>query len=388
MRRWWLLAWTIGIFGCGILAGALNLRRLHNETFALGAVALVLAMLMLAAGWWRTLRETRKKAKQDKRRPRVVTIGGGTGLSVILRGLKEYDIDLTAVVTVADDGGSSGRLRTDFGMPPPGDIRNCLVALADTEPLLERLLQYRFAGGSGLHGHSFGNLFLAAMTDILGDFETAIRETSRVLAVRGQVLPAAREDVRLRATLADGTVVEGESQIPEGGQRIEKVELVPKDVTPLPEVLTAIAEADAIVVGPGSLYTSVLPNLLIPEVAQAIAESKAKCIYICNVMTQPGETDGFSAARHVQEIYRHVEQRLFDYILVNGASLPDEALEQYQAQRSYPVLVDVEALHQLGLKVIARDFVHYATYARHDSRLIADEIASIIGYDQHGANRW
>lgn len=388
MRRWWLLAWTIGCFGCGILAGALNLRRVQNDTLALGAIVLAVSMLMLGAGWWRTIRETRKKARMESRRPRVVTIGGGTGLSVILRGLKEYELDLTAVVTVADDGGSSGRLRSDFAMPPPGDIRNCLVALADTEPLLERLLQYRFARGSGLDGHSFGNLFLAAMTDILGDFETAIRETSRVLAVRGQVLPAAREDVKLRAILADGTIVEGESQIPQGGQRIHRVELVPRDVSPLPEVLTAIHEADVIVVGPGSLYTSVLPNLLIPSVAKEIAQSKAKKVYICNVMTQPGETDNYSAAHHVEEIYRHVGVKLFDYILVNGASLPSEALEQYQAQNSYPVRVDMEALHDLGVKVIARDFVHYATYARHDSRLIAEEIVSLIGYDKQTISRW
>ncbi|QQE81104.1 YvcK family protein [Alicyclobacillus sp. SO9] len=323
-----------------------------------------------------------------ERRQRIVTIGGGTGLSVLLRGLKEYDVDLTAVVTVADDGGSSGRLRSDFAMPPPGDIRNCLVALADTEPLLERLLQYRFASGSGLRGHSFGNLFLAAMTHILGDFETAIRETSRVLAVHGRVLPAAREDVKLRAVLRDGSIVEGESNIPEAGQSIERIELVPADVMPLPEAVEAIENADAIVIGPGSLYTSILPNLLIPGITEAIMKSRAKKIFVCNVMTQPGETDAFSASRHVEEIYRHVQHRLFDYILVNGASLPTEALEKYQAQNSYPVLVDMEQLHNLGLKVIARDFVHYATYARHDSRLIADQIVNLIGYDRRSATSY
>ncbi|WDM02937.1 YvcK family protein [Alicyclobacillus cycloheptanicus] len=317
-----------------------------------------------------------------QRRPRIVVIGGGTGLSVILRGLKEFQVDLTAIVTVADDGGSSGRLRTDFAMPPPGDIRNCLVALADTEPLLERLLQFRFPSGEGLAGHSFGNLFLAAMTHIMGDFESAIRETSRVLAVRGRVLPAVKEDVRLRAVLASGQVVDGESEIPQAGERIDHVELIPNDVEPLPEALDAIRDADAIIVGPGSLYTSVLPNLLVPGLADAVAGSAAKKIYICNVMTQPGETDAFSASRHVDVIYRHVGRKIFDYILVNASSLPPEALAQYQAQGSYPVLVDVEALHRLGLRVIARDFVHYATYARHDSRLIAEQVISLIGYER------
>lgn len=382
MKRRWLLAWTVGCFGCGILAGALGVQKGHSESLVIGAVALGLAMLLLAYSWWREMMAERRRARHLRRRPRIVVMGGGTGLSVILRGLKEYDVDLTAVVTVADDGGSSGRLRTDYAMPPPGDIRNCLVALADTEPLLERLLQFRFPAGGELAGHSFGNLFLAAMTHIMGDFESAIRETSRVLAVRGRVLPAVREDVRLRAILANGKIVEGESNIPLAGQPIDRIELVPEGTQPLPEVLDAVREADAIVVGPGSLYTSVLPNLLVAGLAQAVKDSLAKKIYICNVMTQPGETDAFSASRHVTEIYRHVGQPLFDYILVNAASLPDEALRQYQAQNAYPVQVDVEALHKLGLRVIARSFVHYATYARHDSRLIAEQVVSLIGYER------
>lgn len=339
-------------------------------------------MVLLAFGWWREMMEARRKAKTIQRRPRIVAIGGGTGLSVVLRGLKEFQVDLTAVVTVADDGGSSGRLRSDFAMPPPGDIRNCLVALADTEPLLERLLQFRFPAGEGLVGHSFGNLFLAAMTYIMGDFESAIRETSRVLAVRGRVLPAVKEDVTLRAVLEDGSIVEGESNIPSTQKRVDRVELVPNDIQPLPEVLEAIRDADAIVIGPGSLYTSVLPNLLVPGLADAIASSPAKKIYVCNVMTQPGETDAFSASHHVQVIYDHIGTHIFDYIIVNAASLPSEALEKYQAQESYPVLVDIESLHKLGLRVIARDFVHYATYARHDSRLVAEQIVSLIGYER------
>lgn len=385
MRQWWLWAWTIGCFGCGIIAGAQGLTNWRGHGFLLGGLVLVAAMSMLGFGWWRERREARRRARQIQRRPRIVALGGGTGLSVVLRGLKEFDLDLTAVVTVADDGGSSGRLRSDFAMPPPGDIRNCLVALADTEPLLERLLQFRFPTGEGLAGHSFGNLFLAAMTHIMGDFESAIRETSRVLAVRGRVLPAVKEDVVLRAILTDGTVVEGESNIPHATGLVDRVELVPSNLTPLPEVLEAIAEADAIVVGPGSLYTSILPNLLVPGLADAIANSPAKKVFICNVMTQPGETDTFSAAQHVEVIYKHVSRPLFDYIVVNAASLPDEALEKYQAQQAYPVLVDMESLHKLGLRVIARDFVHYATYARHDSRLIAEQIVGLIGYERQNA---
>lgn len=380
MRQWWLTAWTIGCFGCGILAGTIGIEKWHGEGFLLGSLVLLLSVTLLGFGWWRGIREARRKVKHQLRRPRIVAIGGGTGLSTILRGLKEYQVDLTAIVTVADDGGSSGRLRTDFRMPPPGDIRNCLVALADTEPLLERLLQFRFPTGE-LEGHSFGNLFLAAMTHIMGDFESAIRETSRVLAVRGRVLPAVREDVVLRAILEDGSEVLGESNIPLANQKVERVELVPQHVEPLPEVIEAIKAADAIVIGPGSLYTSVLPNLLIPGMVDAIVQSKAKKIYICNVMTQPGETDSFTASSHVDVIYKHIKQRLFDYIIVNAASFPTEALEKYQSQNSYPVMVDLEALNRLGLRVIARDFVHYATYARHDSRLIAEQVVSLIGYD-------
>ncbi|EPZ42982.1 gluconeogenesis factor YvcK family protein [Alicyclobacillus acidoterrestris] len=381
MRQWWLLAWTIACFGVGILAGVLRLARLPYGT-ALGMLVLFAAIVLLAFGWWRDMRESRRQAKWAERRLKIVALGGGTGLSTILRGLKEFQVDLTAVVTVADDGGSSGRLRNDFAMPPPGDIRNCLVAMADTEPLLERLLQFRFPSGEGLEGHSFGNLFLAAMTHIMGDFESAIRETSRVLAVRGQVLPAVRDDVRLRAYLTNGTVVEGESNIPEAGGQIERLELVADKLEPLPEVLRAIESADAIVIGPGSLFTSILPNLLVPGIVEAVRASSARKIYVCNVMTQPGETDELSASSHVKAIYRHVGDALFDYVLVNAAPLPEEALQQYQSQQSYPVRVDIEELNRMGLKVVARDFVHYATYARHDSRKVAEQIVSLLGYER------
>ncbi|WP_281267837.1 gluconeogenesis factor YvcK family protein [Sulfoacidibacillus thermotolerans] len=317
--------------------------------------------------------------RQMARRPRIVVIGGGTGQPVLLRGLKAKDAEITAIVTVADDGGSSGRLRSDLYMPPPGDIRNCLIALADTEPLLAELLQYRFDAGSELSGHSFGNLFLAAMTNITGDFETAVKETSRVLAVRGRVLPAARRAITLAATFIDGSRVVGESQIPLAKKKIKEVELLPRHVEPLPEALEALAEADAIVIGPGSLYTSILPNLLVPGIADAIRRSPAKVIYVCNVMTQPGETDGFSASDHVQAIYDHIGPRFFDIIIVNSAPIPQSILEQYESKGSYPVRADVEKLHALGLTVIARNFLHYAMYARHDADMIAMQVLSLIG---------
>jgi len=387
VRRWWLWAWSIGCIGCGIVAGTLGVEKWRNRGVSVGVLVLMLAVILLGFGWWRDIRRTRQRTKQLQRRARIVAMGGGTGLSVVLRGLKEFDVDLTAIVTVADDGGSSGRLRSDLAIPPPGDIRNCLVALADTEPLLERLLQFRFPAGEGLAGHSFGNLFLAAMTHIMGDFESAIRETSRVLAVRGRILPAVREDVILRAVLEDGSVVEGESKIPLAGSRVERIELYPQELHPLPEAIEAILQADAIVVGPGSLYTSVLPNLLVRELADAMEKSRAKKIYVCNVMTQPGETDSFSASKHVEVITRHVGRQLFDYIIVNASTLPSEALEKYQEQQSYPVLADIESLNRLGLRVIARNFVHYATYAHHDSRLVAEQIVTLIGYERWTENK-
>jgi len=356
------------------------LPSLHTvRWWAVGLVSALVGSLVLLFGRLRQQARVKLQALANARRPRVVAIGGGTGQPVLLRGLKGQNAEITAVVTVADDGGSSGRLRSEMFMPPPGDIRNCLVALADTEPLLEKLLQYRFTARSELAGHSFGNLFLAAMTDITGDFETAVKETSRVLAVRGRVLPSARRDVVLAAVFVDGTRVVGESQIPLVGKKIARVELVPKDVEPLPEVLEAIAEADAIVVGPGSLYTSILPNLLVPGIAEAVRKANAKAIYICNVMTQPGETDEFTASDHVKAIYEHVGPNFFDMIIVNSATIPPSVIEQYESKGAIPVIADVENLHKLGLTVIARNFLHYAMYARHDADMVATQVLALIG---------
>ena len=243
----------------------------------------------------------------------------------MLRGLKEYTSNLTAIVAVSDDGGSSGRLRDDLGMPPPGDIRNTLLALADVEPLMEELFNHRFGGGKGLAGHSFGNLLIAAMTEVTGDFETAIRASSRVLAIRGQVLPGTVESVALRAEFTDGTQIVGESSIPLQGKRVRRVSLIPPDAKPPEEALRAIAEADLIVIGPGSLYTSVLPNLLIREIADAIRRSPAPAVYVCNVMTQPGETTDYTVADHVQALIDHTGPNLFTYVLMNDAPVPPES---------------------------------------------------------------
>lgn len=383
VREW---AWWVLVFGLGLLVGSLSRGQSQAVRFwAVGSFLVAFGGLAVVLLRLRERARARILRLEQERRPRVVVIGGGTGQPVLLRGLKGQNAEITAVVTVADDGGSSGRLRSELLMPPPGDIRNCLVALADTEPLLEELLQYRFDSRSELAGHSFGNLFLAAMTNITGDFETAVKETSRVLAVRGRVLPAARQEVNLAAIFEDGSRVVGESQIPLAQKRIHRVELVPKDVEPLPEVLTAIAEADAIVVGPGSLYTSILPNLLVPGIVEAIEKSPAKVMYVCNVMTQPGETEDYTASEHVKAIYDHVRARIFDMIIVNSAPIRPAILEQYAAQGSRPVIADVEKLHALGVTVIARDFLHYSSYARHDATMIAMQVLALIGREHRRA---
>jgi uncharacterized cofD-like protein len=311
-------------------------------------------------------------------RPKIVCIGGGTGLSVILRGLKNFPVDITAIVTVADDGGSSGRLRNDLQMPPPGDIRNVLVALADTEPLLESVLQYRFKNGEGLAGHTLGNLMIAAMTEITGDFITAVKEMSRVLAVRGRVLPASEQDVVLLAEMSDGTIVRGESQIPKQGKQIRRVFLHPPEPRPLEEAISAILDADGIVIGPGSLYTSILPNLLVKDMTEAIRASRALKIYICNVMTQPGETDHFTASDHIRAIYEHVGGQLFDVAIVNNEVPPMVIQQQYANRNSQMVIPDIEQIKKLGCEAIADNLLLYQSYIRHDAHRISRHILRLI----------
>ncbi len=309
-------------------------------------------------------------------RIRIVAIGGGTGLASVLRGLKTYPCDITAVVTVADDGGSSGRLRKDMGILPPGDIRNCLLALANTEPVMASLFNHRFTRGA-LAGHNFGNLFLAAVTEMTGDFQIAVRTMSEILAVRGKVLPATLCDVTLYAEMEDGTMVNGEFAIPEARKKIRRLGLNPPDPRALDEAVEEIHQAHGIIIGPGSLFTSVIPNLLVPGIREAIADSKARKLYICNVMTQPGETDGFSASDHVRAIQEHAG-RLFSHVLVNVGTAPQDMAGRYAAEGRYPVIADQGLLLASGYTPISGQFLTSADLARHDPARLGRSIADFL----------
>ena len=305
---------------------------------------------------------------------KVVAIGGGTGLSTLLRGLKHYSANITAVVTVADDGGSSGRLRREIGVLPPGDIRNCLAALADEEKLMTELFQYRFRAGDGLTGHSFGNLFLSAMSKVTGDLERAIAASSKVLAVRGRVLPATLSDVRLWAELTDGRMIEGESNITEAGGQIAAIGCLPANPPALPAAIRAIREAEYIIIGPGSLYTSVIPNLLVPQIREAIAQTKVPRIYVCNIMTQPGETDGYTVADHIEAIDTACGKRLFDAVLVQGKSPSSASLDRYALENSHPVYIDREDIIKLGRRIVMANVMEedeQTGYVRHAPQRLA-----------------
>jgi uncharacterized cofD-like protein len=308
------------------------------------------------------------------RGPKIVAIGGGTGLSTLLRGLKAYSANITAIVTVADDGGSSGRLRREIGVLPPGDIRNCLTALADEEKLLTELFRYRFRAGDGLVGHSFGNLFLTAMSEITGDLEQAIAASSKVLAVRGRVLPATLTDVRLWAELEDGRRVEGESHITEAMGKIVKIGCIPANPPALPKAVQAIKEADYIIIGPGSLYTSIIPNLLVPEIAEAIALRRVPRIYVCNMMTQPGETEGYTVSEHIKAIDKACGKQLFNAVLVQRKVPSAKALIRYAQEDSHPVYLDREAVSLLGRRVVLSNIMYEDVETgliRHDSARLA-----------------
>jgi uncharacterized cofD-like protein len=316
----------------------------------------------------------------DRRSPsvRVVALGGGTGLSTVLRGLKQHIAergkrrpeqpiaDLTAIVTVTDDGGSSGRLRREYRILPPGDIRNCLVALSRDELLLGHLFQYRFPAGRGLGGHSFGNLFLTALTNVTGDFPRAVQLSAQVLAIRGRIFPSTAQNVTLEAELEDGKIVSGETNISRSRKRIARVRLVPRRVRPLPDALAAIRQADLILIGPGSLYTSILPNLLVEQVVEVIANSPATCVYIANVMTQPGETQHYSVADHVRAIYAHTRRNLFDFVVINRAQVSPRLLRRYAAQGAEPVDPSFSELDRMRLKYVTGDILQQEGVARHD----------------------
>lgn len=308
---------------------------------------------------------------------KVVTIGGGTGLSVLLRGLKKYPLEITAVVTVADDGGSSGKIRSDMNIPSPGDIRNVIAALSDVEPYLEKMFQYRFDSGE-VKGHPVGNLMIAAMTDIHGDFSTAVKVMSRILNVRGTVLPTTNDIATLNAVLSDGEIIRGESSITKAGGVIDHVYITPSRVKPNEDVLKAIEEADYIIMGPGSLYTSIIPNLVISNVAEKIRESNAKKIYVCNVMTQHGETDNYSVCDHIVAINKHVEENIFDLVIANSREFDDSILSKYHKEKQEPVKIDHERIEELGIKLIKNNDVGIVdnNTIRHN----ADKVSELI-YD-------
>ena len=314
--------------------------------------------------------------------PSVACIGGGTGLSTLLRGLKRVTRDITAIVTVSDDGGGSGVLRGELGMPPPGDIRNCMQALSNAEPTIEKLLDYRFESGS-LSGQSFGNLFLAAINGISESFDKAVIRMGEVLAITGRVLPVTNEDVHLWAEFEDGSMVVGESKIAAAKakkqSRIRRVELAPGKAGALPECVEAIENADMIILGPGSLYTSIIPNLLVSGVVDAIMRSNAVRLYVCNVMTEPGETDGYLVSEHARELFNHAGSKLFDYCLINSEPAPPDVLKKYSKGGAEPVCVDEDAVRELGIEIIRAPIAAMSdNLARHDSDKLALEIMRIF----------
>ena len=308
------------------------------------------------------------------RGPRVVAIGGGTGLSVLLQGIKAYTNNVTAIVTVTDTGGSSGRLRDELDVLPPGDIRNCLVALADAEPLIRDLFQYRFQEGEGLKGHSFGNLFITALSMVTGDFEKAIRESSKVLAIRGRVLPSTLDKVTLVAEFTDGTFVEGETSITGAAKPIKRVYLRPADCRATEEVIEAIENAELIIMGPGSLYTSILPNLLIQDILQGILASDAYKVYVVNAMTQPGETEGYTALDHLQVLISHTNARIIDACFINTQPIPKSLLDRYRETKSHPVEVDFAKIREKGYEVIGGEFLKLDGQVRHNPMKLAEQI--------------
>ena len=302
---------------------------------------------------------------------RIVAIGGGTGLSTLLKGLKGYareprQVEITAIVTVTDDGGSSGRLRREFDVLPPGDIRNCMVALSEDEALLSKLFQYRFSEGKGLKGHSFGNLFVTALTDITGDFAAAVRLSSEILAIAGRIFPSTAANATLEAELSNGTIVQGETKISKSRSRIARIRLVPGPCLPVPETLDAISKADLITFGPGSLFTSVIPNVLVEGIPEAIQRSPALKAYFVNLMWQPGETIEFRASDHIHAIHRHAGMKLLDMVVINTGAITPEQQIKYAAMRAEPVVNDLENLEGLGLEVVGADLLSQSETVRHD----------------------
>lgn len=404
IKRWLLMALVgISLLGLGLalldrdLVGLMSVAMdfLANQLtlvpqWLLGTLMVILGLAMLGYGFKMAFKSIMTVVRPDsserlvetlyhhrslKRGPKVVAIGGGTGLSSLLKGLKEYTSNITAIVAVTDDGGSSGRLRDNLGILPPGDIRNCLVALADKETLMEEVLQYRFTSGE-LAGHNLGNLFLAGLNNVTGGFDGAVRALSKVLAIRGQVLPATLQDVALGAELADNTLLYGECNISASQSKIKRIFLRPEVCQPLPEALTAIQEADLIILGPGSLYTSVIPNLLVEGMPEAIERAAAQKIYICNIMTQPGETQGYSACDHVKAIFDHVGP-IVNQIMVNNEPIPGRLLKKYRAKGATPVKVDTPALSKMGVQTWSKYLVQQSNVVRHQPEKLAQSVMEV-----------
>lgn len=320
----------------------------------------------------------------DNNTPRVVVIGGGTGMPVLLRGLKTLPLHLTALVTVADDGGSTGKLRHDLDIPAPGDIRNVIAALSDAEPMLIELFQHRFSKGNGLSGHSMGNLLLAALTSVAGDFYTGIKEISRILNVKGEIYPISNEVMSLHAEMEDGTIVSGESNIPLAEKQISRVFLSPEPVHPLPNAVRAIEQADLIVISPGSLYTSILPNLIIPQIDTALKQAAGKVVYVCNVMTQKGETTGYSASDHIKAISDHIGAGCLDAVIVQDEPINKHVRARYLEENAKPVIYDTERLLEMGLQVIEGDIIdHSKPTLRHNTDKIARLLYSLISRNEY-----
>jgi uncharacterized cofD-like protein len=360
------------------------------DSVAIGVMCLTLGALAVGVGWRGVMMavervyagetrtnflETAMKRRRLDNGERIVAIGGGTGLSTMLRGLKEYSTNITAIVTMADDGGSSGKLR-EHGMLPPGDLRNCIAALAEAEPLMTQLFDHRFKGLGELQGHSLGNLIVAAMYEMTGDFDHAVRETSKVLAIRGRVLPSTLDDIRLGAVLADGERIVGQVNVNKA-EGIQEVFLQPERPKALPSAVKAIQEAEVIVIGPGSLYTSIIPNLLVPEIADAIKASKAPKIYVCNVMTQPNETMGYTAADHVRAIIRHIGQGVITHVLLNSGKVPAEVLERYREKGGDYIQPAETEIEMLGIRPIHGAFIDVSNVVRHHPHKLAAAIFRI-----------
>ena len=390
VKRWLFLSFIGVIFivaGGQYFSGPTVIFQVIGISFIfLGIGIILLGMLKMVASFITIFLPERERELVDivyqkrhlSRGHRIAVIGGGTGLSVLLHGLKRYTSNISAIVTVADEGGSSGELRKDFGILPPGDIRNCLVALADTEPLMSNLFQYRFDQSSPLKGHSFGNIFLLAMSKVTKDFEEAVKESSKILAISGEVIPSTLEKVRLLAELEDGSKELGETHVSESPKPIKRISLIPQHCKATNSAIEAIKTAEAIILGPGSLYTSVIPNLLADGISEAIFKSKAIKIYVCNVMSQPGETDNYNASDHIKALLNNAKIGSVDYVIVNNATPPDELLSKYKEKGAYPVKPDADNIKAMGITVVEDNVMDAKDYVRHNPYRLAKVIEDII----------